>query len=388
MTDAFVINSNHDFYWEGGKPASERNNEHHGPRDHFFKNIDNKAFFSLFKKIYPWNGKRWGQVNINSQQSDVLAEKFEFDHSSLFELSTSISDNFFKPYTPEDVKTCRLTMAHILSGGYPEIITADVKEHLRSLDSWIFNQMPIVCGCRSGITIDITNDKTIYCLQPTRIIARKRIEKDVQLIEKLLHYPPFIKEFKSDKNYQIVLHITGPMPIEHKHDKEIILQAYIDMLEKLPSEVAERVFIAFSVGNEDHESLKPAGLKRLHIEEIYRLATVILFPSETEGRGLPIIEASACGIPIICSHYYPYDVFDEVVGTNLPDEQKIKFILFQEEGYPEDFLNTVSDLMFSKNLKNHIAEHNKRAVKIRYSTKVLEENFREIFDSIFEKLHK
>ncbi|MFC2031399.1 hypothetical protein ACFLWA_11825, partial [Chloroflexota bacterium] len=52
-----VLNSNHDFYWESGKPLSEREpGEKPGTRDHFFRNINNRTFFSLFKMLYPWNG--------------------------------------------------------------------------------------------------------------------------------------------------------------------------------------------------------------------------------------------------------------------------------------------------------------------------------------------
>ena len=75
----YVLSSNHDYYWEGGRPASERGaDEEAGPRDHFFKNMNNSEFFSLFKKMYPWNGQRWMQVNINSPQSDALVERFGF----------------------------------------------------------------------------------------------------------------------------------------------------------------------------------------------------------------------------------------------------------------------------------------------------------------------
>ncbi len=66
----YVLNSNHDFYWEAGKPLSEREpGEKPGVRDHFFRNIKNKTFFSLFKLLYPWNGNRWLQININARQS-------------------------------------------------------------------------------------------------------------------------------------------------------------------------------------------------------------------------------------------------------------------------------------------------------------------------------
>ena len=43
-----VINNNHDFYWEGGRPPSERaSGDPPGPRDHFFRNIENRPFHRI-----------------------------------------------------------------------------------------------------------------------------------------------------------------------------------------------------------------------------------------------------------------------------------------------------------------------------------------------------
>ena len=380
LMDIYVFNSNHDFFWEGGLPASKRGNDPKGPRDHFFKNIENKSFFSLFRCMYPWNGTRWAQVNINTQQSENLAAEFGIPENKLFELSTSISDEFFQEYTFKDVRNTRLTMAHILSDGKSVISPIPVAEHLANLGSWMTNQRPTVCAVKAGLTLDTTSDKTVYCLQPTRIVARKRIEKDLHLLSALMKHPKFIDEFSADKDFQIVLHITGPVPIEHQEDTETVLNAYLDLVNELPADIAERIFIAFSVGTEDHPSLEAAGLKRLHIENIYRLATVILFPSETEGRGLPIIEASASGIPIICSRYYPEDVFIEVVGEELAPELQIQYILFPEGEFEDDILNTATDLMLHPTANLERIAHNKNAVMKRYGTGVLVGTFNEVLE--------
>ena len=170
--------------------------------------------------------------------------------------------------------------------------------------------------------------------------------------------------------------------MEHQADVETILKAYIEMCESLPANFADRVFVGFSVGTEDHPSLKPAGLERLRIENIYRLATLILFPSETEGRGLPIIEASACGIPIVCSRYYPEDVFAEVVGENLEHEKQIIYTLFPEGEFSTEFLDEVTHLMLSDNRDLKRVAHNKRAVSARYGTGVLVGTFNSVLESL------
>ena len=172
-----------------------------------------------------------------------------------------------------------------------------------------------------------------------------------------------------------MLHITGPVPIEHQADLELILKAYQKLCDSIPTDMAKRIFIAFSVGTEDHPSLKPNGLTPLNIEQIYRLATVILFPSQTEGRGLPIIESSAGGIPIICSRYFPEEVFAEVVGEGLSDEQQIKYLLFPEGNYSTDFLDAATNLMLYPEKSKELKSHNKQAVRSRYSMEMITEKF-------------
>jgi glycosyltransferase involved in cell wall biosynthesis len=37
------------------------------------------------------------------------------------------------------------------------------------------------------------------------------------------------------------------------------------------------------------------------VPDLYRGASVVVLPSRAEGFGLPVIEAMACGVPIVCS---------------------------------------------------------------------------------------
>jgi len=138
--------------------------------------------------------------------------------------------------------------------------------------------------------------------------------------------------------------------------------------------------IHISVGTEDHSCFTAKGFERLNIEDIYRLATAILFPSETEGRGLPIVESSAAGIPIICSRYFPEEVFAGVVGEGLPEEKQIKYTLFPEDGFPESFLEEVTALLLNPQSNQSRIEHNKNATRQRYSTEVIFKTFKELLN--------
>lgn len=380
----YVINSNHDFYWEGGKPADERKpGEPPGVRDHFFRNASNNPFFTLLKRLYPWNGRYWLQVNINRLQSEKLAGKFGFSEEKVFELSTSVSDKFFEDYSDKDVQSARLRMSYILSDGQPIMHPVPVYTHLAILGEWMGNQKPCILSAREGLALDPTSGNLIYLLQPTRVVARKRIERDIHLLIALIGHPPFREIFENDEKLQILLQITGPTPIEHQSDLEKLLQAYIRMIESLPDQIADRLFLAFSVGNEEHPSYTANGFKRLTIEDIYRMATAVVFPSETEGRGLPIIEASASRIPLICSRYYPEEVFAGVVGEGLEDNKQILYTLFPEGDFNESFLDEVTELLLHPEKSQLRLEHNREAVRLRYSTRSLRETFENLLRTLW-----
>jgi glycosyltransferase involved in cell wall biosynthesis len=375
----YVLNSNHDFFWDGGKPVSEREaGEEPGVRDHFFKNVDNRAFFSLFESLFPWNGRRWLQVNINHLQSATLIEKHHFSPGQVFELSTAVSKRFFEEYGRAEIKSARLRMGHILSDGEAILHPMSIEAHLQGLGEWMQKQRPCVLGRRAGLRLDPQSENLIYLLQPTRVVARKRIGRNFELIEALLQKGALREAFEADKTLQLVMHITGPTPIEHQADLETALKAYVQALDSVPGEMGDRLFTAFSVGNEDHPAFREKGFKRLTIEEIYRMATAVLFPSETEGRGLPIVESSASGVPIVCSRYQPEEVFAVVVGEGLAEEKQIQYTLFPEGAFTQDFLDEVAELFLHPERFQARQEHNRNAVRLRYSREALTRRFEEL----------
>ena len=377
----FVISSNHDYYWEGGKPESERKpGKKIGSRDHFFQNYDNRPFFKLLESIYPWDGERWLQVNINKRQSRKLTKVYGFSRDKVFEISTSISDKFFEDYTDAYVKLARIRMAHILSGGEMIMQPIPVEGHIADLKNWMAHQAPCILGLRPGLSVDPRSDELIWFLQPTRIIPRKHIDRDFELIEALLAERTFREFFNQSANRKIILHITGPTPNDHRVYLKRLLQRFTLLTKSLPISIADRIFLAFSVGRDDHPSLRNNNLHPLSIEDIYRMATVVLFPSKREGRGLPIIESCASGVPIICHRYTSVEVFDEVIGVGLPEEQQIRYIPFPEQDNDSVLINEIAHLlMFPEATRDH-NQHNRNAVRLRYSREALTKSFESFFE--------
>jgi glycosyltransferase involved in cell wall biosynthesis len=273
-------------------------------------------------------------------------------------------------------------MGYILSDGNPTIHPVPVEIHLANLSKWMRDQKPLVLAARAGLSVDPTSDDLIYLLQPTRVIARKRIERELHLLGALLHHRPFRDAFENNEKLQLVLHITGPTPIEHQADLETVLQAFVDVVQAVPAPISDRLFVAFSVGNEDHPSFQPNNLERMHIEDIYRMATAVVFPSETEGRGLPIIEASASGVPLICSRYHPQEVFAGVIGEHLSENLRIRYTLFPERDFTTSFLDEVTELLLRPEDTRERLQHNREAVRLRYSTSALRSTFESLLDEL------
>jgi hypothetical protein len=383
LSGTAVLNSNHDFYWEGGKPLSKRE-EHEPPgvRDHFFTNYENREFFKVFKKLYPWNGKHWLQLTINRRQSRRLIKKYGFSRKRVRELNTAVSDSFFVECDSEEKMRKRLAMAYILSDGSPLITPVPVSRFLKQTGEWMKHQKPVLCGSGPGNALNIAGCSTWYLLQPTRVIPRKRIHHNLRLIGRLLALPDVIQEFEQNRHRQLVLHVSGPVPMEHERYLRRILKAYQALIRTLPGHMAKRVFIAFSAGGESHPVFSEYGLHSLHIRDIYQLADLILFPSETEGRGLPLIESGATGIPIVSRRYKPHRVFDEVVGAHLPEKLRIQFIQYPAHEITDECVRDVADALLDPASTEKMIVHNRNAVSERYSMNALENTFHGLLKNI------
>jgi len=245
------------------------------------------------------------------------------------------------------------------------------------------NQTPVVCGAADGCKLDIGGAPAVYFLQPTRVIARKRIQRDWHLIGRLLEHPPFRKAFEDDRSRALVLHITGPVPIEHQADLEQVLNAFRSVADGVPPHIAKRLFTAFSVGHEDHPTLAEHGLEKLHIRDIYQMSDMVLFGSEEEGRGLPLIEAAATGVPIVSSRYHPEEVFADVVGENLAPELRIQYTLFPEGRFTRKALDEITELILAPQRCTRRRDENRRAVEARYSMDTLKNTFHDLLHRLF-----
>jgi glycosyltransferase involved in cell wall biosynthesis len=269
-------------------------------------------------------------------------------------------------------------MAAILADGAGVLAPRALGDVSAGLTGWMGDQRPFVCGARAGLHLDLAADDSIVLLQPTRVVGRKRIERDWELVGALLEQPAFRRAFEENPNRTLTLHVTGPVPIEHQADLEKVLAAYREVLRSLPEAVADRLFQSFSVGTQKHPSLDHG----LSIADIYQMADMILFPSETEGRGLPIPESAAARIPIVCSRYDPVEVFEEVVGEHRDERERILYLEFPEREFGSELLDAMARMLLDPGAFADRLRHNRDAVRARYSLSELKRSFAQYLERL------
>ena len=371
-----VLNSCHDFFWESGKSAAEREpGESPGVRDHFFRNHANESFFRFIERVHPWNGARWLTLVINARQKKELLRRSDIAPSRIREIGTYIEDAFFLPVTRERKVELRRHLGHILAHGERMVAIELAEEFEARIPSWMKDQQPVVCGAETGLSFDLADPHALWLLQPTRIVPRKRIPRDWDLIETLFQYAPFRLMFEENPELTLTLHVTGPVPVEHEAELRDVVAGFLRVLGGVPKYIGRRIYLALTAGKLAHSTFQGRGLDHLSIADLYHLADLVLLPSSTEGRGLPILEAAAAGVPLICSRYHPREVFQAVIGRNLKKRKRIQYLVFPEKRFGTELLQEITDRVFLPSVSSSMRLHNRRAVAARYSMRELTHSF-------------
>jgi len=127
-------------------------------------------------------------------------------------------------------------------------------------------------------------------LVPFRITRRKRLELALRAAATLADRLPGLRVV-----------VSGPLG-PHSGDN----RAYWEELAALRRElgVEQRVIFLRELGD-------PHPVDDEMVAELYQLASAVLLTSESEGFGLPVLEAGLARVPVVCSDL---DVFREVAG--------------------------------------------------------------------------
>ncbi|MBW8049189.1 MAG: glycosyltransferase, partial [Cytophagales bacterium] len=217
-------------------------------------------------------------------------------------------------------------------------------------------------------------------------MPRKRIEVNLKLVGKLFENEDFIAKFRTNPQLKLSILVTGPIPLGQFQYFIKLLHSFSEFLNELKPRYRQRVFFGFLFSEFDKERFKKRFHQPIDIPELYNIASLILLPSETEGRGLPIIEATACGIPIFCRRYYPEKVYSEVIGEHLEEKDRLKVLDFDGTRIPDKLVDKVIDRVFFP--QNYIGEveHNIKVVQKRYSIQSLQTMLEDILYRLYLQL--
>ena len=375
-----VINNNHDYYWEGGNKKIDRKQKNlkKGPRDFFFTNSDVGEFFSQIEVLFPWESRSWINVNINNEQNQHLIIKNGHNPANVAELGTAVDTDVYLNISKRQKINAFHQFEKVLSRYKPALVSYSVNDVLTNKLVDSSNPKPLLIG--GGKTRAIQNflNENIIFLQPTRIISRKRIELGFRLVSKIFEEQDFLEKLKKTTNLKLTIIVTGPIAAGHFDYFERLLRDFLALQNEIPPEFKNRLFLAFLFSELDKEDFKKRFKEPVGIPELYNIASLILLPSKTEGRGLPIIEATACGTPIFCRRYFPVEVYREVIGENLPEKDRLKVIEFDGKKITNKHVRQIIKRVFYPHLYTEEILHNKKAVEKRYSLKALDNNLCDI----------
>ncbi len=235
---------------------------------------------------------------------------------------------------------------------------------------------------KKTIKFDLVNSNIIL-LQPTRVISRKSIELNFKLITTLFDEEKFRQKFINNPSLKITLIVSGPIPLGQKGYYHDLLNSYSKFTENLPEKYRTKVFLGFLFSEFDKDEFKQKYNAPIDIRQLYNIASLILLPSQTEGRGLPILEAAASGTPIFCRQYEPRAVYEEVIGNHLAEHNRLRVLEFKGKKMSKSLINKIIEQVFyPQNIIDDV-KHNLNVIKNRYSYEALETNI----IGIVNKLH-
>jgi mannosylglucosylglycerate synthase len=177
-------------------------------------------------------------------------------------------------------------------------------------------------------------------LLPARITRRKNIQFAIRVVGA-------IKEVKPNP----ALIVTGP-PGPHNPTNIAYLASLSSLADDLG--VSKNIHFLYKFGEED----QPLYLPDQVVSDFYRIVDLLLFPSRSEGFGIPVLEAGLSRIPIFAADIPP---FQESAGGFAN--------LFDPDGDPL----VVAQAILS-HLESNRVYHLRRRVLEEYSWKVIIEN--------------
>lgn len=106
-------------------------------------------------------------------------------------------------------------------------------------------------------------------------------------------------------------------------------------------------------------------LTKTEMRDCYRNSDVFCFPSLRETAGNAVVEAMACGLPVVVANYGgPADIVSEDCGFRIPIDSENSFV--------EGLANAISELLADQDLRRKFGHAARLRALTEFSTKALE----------------
>lgn len=238
-----------------------------------------------------------------------------------------------------DIVTCHDLLA--VRGALGESTDCPAGFSGRMLQKWILNGLDraeVICCVSQETAKDV------------RRLLPHRKENGVRVVPNALNYPfgeqseresrKRIHELGLEEGSDFVLHVGSNLA---RKNKQAVLRAVAIAGDRFAGKVVfagpelsaslRNLVGELGLGDRVIEIVKPTNED---LEALYATARALVFPSRWEGFGWPIIEAQACGCPVICSNQ---SALPEIAGAGAilcpPDDHSVWADSIVEIGQPE-----------------------------------------------------
>ena len=183
------------------------------------------------------------------------------------------------------------------------------------------------------------DDDDFLILQPTRLIARKNIERTIELVDKLSK--------KTDKKINLL--ISGK-PEKNELD-------YFNEIIGLARKSGINLILSKNEHNHIPEYTRKDLFKKFDIYDLYKACDLVTLPSDVEGFGNPVIEASVLRKPLFVNNY---PVLADMLSKGF------EFIVIDKKVDKESVEKTFK-LLTDHKMREKVTNKNFKIVKEHYS---------------------